>query len=255
MKRKEVLEKSGLSEKAVRYYEQQGILNIAKIAGKNQYNEDTLQQCRKIKWLREHGFSVQEIASFFSQDSDIKWMEDKLKQYDQTILNLHRQKEEMIQVLQTKEIPMTLMEQGTPLATSYMMVTDMDRVMGWLNVLLFVLTFGVVVLIHEYRIVSFVALIIGLIGFAYDRSIVEAELDQYDHQLDMTISWKEVLGRTLINFYHHLVMSWCVLNGIDALISLQFDFLSFLSVLLMLFCIAFIRSNIKENFQYRQNFH
>lgn len=78
----EVSIKTGLTKKAVRFYEKKGLLNVERISnGYREYNEDDIELLKNIKSLRMAGISV----------SDIKLLFDGIVTIEE--LSLKRQKE------------------------------------------------------------------------------------------------------------------------------------------------------------------
>lgn len=118
---KTVMEKTGLTEKAVRYYIDKGLLFPEKEihnGRKNYYfDDDQLQILRDICTLRYFDFSIQDIKIIFSDDSQA--IQDVLRSYvlilkekqrllsaldeDMVIINEIKGKEQLINILQEKK--------------------------------------------------------------------------------------------------------------------------------------------------------
>lgn len=80
---KAVMEKTGLTEKAIRYYIDKGLINpeVKKSNGRINYyfNEIQLQALDEICILRSYGFTIQDIKAAFTGDS--KYIQNMLKDY------------------------------------------------------------------------------------------------------------------------------------------------------------------------------
>ena len=66
---KEVMEKSGLSRKAVQYYEDQGFVKPVKLEnGYRDYDEDCLKTLRDIHAMRQMGLHIKEIRAILIEE-------------------------------------------------------------------------------------------------------------------------------------------------------------------------------------------
>ena len=62
----EVTEQTGLSKKAIRFYEEKGLIKVARKENSyREYLEDDVQTLNKIKFLRMCGISVSDIKLLF----------------------------------------------------------------------------------------------------------------------------------------------------------------------------------------------
>ena len=69
MQLKEVLEKTGLTKKALRYYEDAGLFQVERKAnGYKDYSEENVKKLESIKKLRDLDFSVEEINQILKDD-------------------------------------------------------------------------------------------------------------------------------------------------------------------------------------------
>jgi len=74
MKISDVMKKTGLTRKAIYYYEEQGLLSPDKDSGNNyrEYGEDDINRLLYINSLRQLDFSVKEIKDIMIRNKDIK---------------------------------------------------------------------------------------------------------------------------------------------------------------------------------------
>lgn len=261
MQLKEVRKQTGLSEKAIRYYEHQNLIHVEKNNGRKIYDDSTIHRLRQIKWLREHECSIHEIQELFEQSTIDELLQEKLEEVDQSMIQLYQKKLELLQVMQTKEIPEAKPRSNTNLKASYMMVVNMDQFMGWLNVCLFILAFFICFHLKNYELI--LPIILGLMmlcTFLY-KSILEPTLECMKNYQAVAISLKEVLIRSLLNFTSHLGITWiAIFNSLNILNKVittgKLEFLDFCLIVIGIIpsCVILFWS-ISHNFQYRAYFH
>lgn len=265
MQLKEVQKQTGLSEKAIRYYEHQNLIQVEKNNGRKIYDDSTIHRLRQIKWLREHECSIHEIQELFEQGTIDELLQEKRKEIDQSMIQLYQKKLELLQVMQTKAIPEAKPRSNTNLKASYMMIVNMDRFMGWLNVFLFIvaflLCFLLCFLIKEYELFLPIILVLMLLCVLLYKSKLEPALDFIKSSNDSAISLVEVIIRCLLDFTAHLGISWITLNNGRNLYHKLMDIgtLDILDICLVLIgtaplCMILFWS-ISHHFQYRAYFH
>lgn len=261
MQLKEVRKQTGLSEKAIRYYEHQDLIHVEKNNGRKIYDDSTIHRLRQIKWLREHECSIHEIQELFEQDTIDELLQEKLEEVDQSMIQLYQKKFELLQVMQTKEIPEAKPRSNTNLKASYMMVVKMNQFMGWLNVFLFVVAFLLCFLLKEYELFLSIILVFMLLCVLLYKSKLEPTLDFIKNSNDIAISLVEVIIRSIMNFTAHLGISWVALNNSLTIYHklMNTGELDFLGVCLMLIGIApscmILLWSVLHNFQYRTYYH
>lgn len=86
MQLKEVRKHTGLSEKAIRYYEHQNLIHIEKNNGRKTYDDPTIHRLKQIKWLREHECSIHEIQQLFEQGVMYELLQEKLNEIDSSMI-------------------------------------------------------------------------------------------------------------------------------------------------------------------------
>lgn len=261
MQLKEVRKQTGLSEKAIRYYEHQNLIHIEKNNGRKTYDDPTIHRLKQIKWLREHECSIHEIQELFEQSTIDELLQEKLEEVDQSMIQLYQKKLELLQAMQTKEIPEAKPRSNTNLKASYMMVVNMDQFMGWLNVFLFVVAFLLCFLLKEYELFLPIILVLMLLCIFLYKSKLEPALDFIKSSNDFAISLVEVIIRSAVNFTAHLGISWIALNNSLTIYHklMNTGELDFLGVCFMLIGIApscmILLWSILHNFQYRTYYH
>ena len=106
MKIKEVEEKTHLTKKTIRFYDDKGLLKIKRNqSGYRDYDEEDIQKLLEIKLYRKCGLSLQEIKDLFDDKIDIdKLLYNKISEYDKYDLELSNQKELCLEVIKSKKI-------------------------------------------------------------------------------------------------------------------------------------------------------
>lgn len=90
MRLKEAIQETGLTQKAIRYYEEQGLIKpIKQENGNKDYSEQIITQLRFIKALRSLHFSLSEVHILLEQEKEKQQvLLDKIKACDEQILEL-----------------------------------------------------------------------------------------------------------------------------------------------------------------------
>lgn len=106
----EVLKETGISKKALNYYEEKGLIQVEKNEnGYREYHEEQLHILWKIKVLRQLDFSIQEIEQILHGQNREEIFQEHFNDVDKKIAQcttqkeyiriLYEQKEESIEVL------------------------------------------------------------------------------------------------------------------------------------------------------------
>lgn len=106
----EVLKETGISKKALNYYEEKGLIQVEKNEnGYREYHEEQLRILWKIKVLRQLDFSIQEIEQILHGQNREEIFQEHFNDVDKKIAQcstqkeyirvLYEQKEESIEVL------------------------------------------------------------------------------------------------------------------------------------------------------------
>lgn len=104
MKIKEVEEKTKLSAKAIRLYEEKGLLTISRdMNGYREYYEDNIQELLTIKLYRQCGLSLAQIEDI-KKDPQIleELLYDMIDEYDKKDLEISEQKDLCLDVIKAK---------------------------------------------------------------------------------------------------------------------------------------------------------
>lgn len=104
MQIKEVEERTHLSSKTIRFYEDKGLLNVKRSSsGYRDYDEEDIQILLQIKLYRKCGLSLQEIKDIFDQKINLDdLLYQKISEYDKKDLELSSQKELCLEVIKAK---------------------------------------------------------------------------------------------------------------------------------------------------------
>ncbi|MCD8510102.1 MAG: MerR family transcriptional regulator [Bacillus sp. (in: Bacteria)] len=86
MQIKEVEEKTGLTKKAIRYYEESGLIQTTRKENRyKEYSQETVDTLLHIKQLRLLDFSIEEIKRIFSKENHEDIIHNKLKQNEEKL--------------------------------------------------------------------------------------------------------------------------------------------------------------------------
>lgn len=80
----DLAERTGVAVTALRYYDELGLVRPStRVGGKRRYDDDAVQQVAIVVFLREVGFSLDEIARLVAGDSWRPLAEAKLAELDE----------------------------------------------------------------------------------------------------------------------------------------------------------------------------
>lgn len=139
MQIKEVAEKTGLTKKAIRYYEECGFIEPKKMQnGYKNYEESDISVLVKIKKLRLLEFSVQEIREYMGGDVQ-KVIEKKLKDNEQ-VINRTKEANKKIKKLLDEEMGVDARD-IQKMRNSQVKVMRKNLIFGIVNVISLILIF------------------------------------------------------------------------------------------------------------------
>lgn len=104
MKIKKVCEKTGLTDKAIRFYIRSGLVfpkYNENYTGRKSYNfsEEDITRLNQIATLRKYNFSIENIKEIFEDETKIKIIvENRIKKISSEIIDLASQKKDLIKV-------------------------------------------------------------------------------------------------------------------------------------------------------------
>jgi len=104
MKIKEVEEKTNLSAKAIRLYEEKGLLTISRNSnGYREYSEENVKELLTIKLFRKCGLSLAQIIMIKAEpEKTEELLYDKISEYDKLKLEISDQKDLCLDVIRAK---------------------------------------------------------------------------------------------------------------------------------------------------------
>ena len=104
---KEVMEKSGLSRKAVQYYEDQGFVKPVKLEnGYRDYDEDCLKTLRDIHAMRQMGLHIKEIRAILIEEEYAPQVYEQLiHELDMQMVRLQSQRMVLRKRIYPKALP------------------------------------------------------------------------------------------------------------------------------------------------------
>lgn len=107
MRLKEAIQETGLTQKAIRYYEEQGLIKpIKQENGNKDYSEQIITQLRFIKALRSLHFNLTEVHILLEQEKEKQQvLLDKIKACDEQILELDAIKKKLKEMLEEDGSP------------------------------------------------------------------------------------------------------------------------------------------------------
>ena len=105
MRIKEVEDLTGLTRKAIRYYEENGLIQTVKGAnGYKEYDEETVKCLLEIKKLRLLDFSVSDIAAYQNDRNWEQIVKEKIEETEDAIKTAGRRKKLLEQVQKGKAL-------------------------------------------------------------------------------------------------------------------------------------------------------
>ena len=104
MKIKDVAKITGLSSKAIRFYEEKGLITVSRNQSDyREYTKENIETLLQIKLLRKCGLSIQEIIDIKSKDESLDDMlYDVISKLDKQSLEISVQKELCLDVIKAK---------------------------------------------------------------------------------------------------------------------------------------------------------
>lgn len=127
MKIKEVEEKTKLTAKAIRLYEEKGLLTITRdVNGYREYSEDNVKELLTIKLYRKCGLSLAQIEDIKKNPQILEdLLYDKISEYEKKDLEISEQKDLCLDVIKAKGEYNDLFE--------YIEVRESDEVNNFIN--------------------------------------------------------------------------------------------------------------------------
>ena len=144
MQLKEVIEKTKLTKKAVRYYESRELISVKKKEnGYRDYSDENIDRLVEIKKLRNLDFSIQEIQMFFESDQEkAELLTKKITEMDLQQNTLSTKKEALSDLIKGKHLRnITINEQSQSEEKPYLFIPNFSLYFGWLNLAIFILSF------------------------------------------------------------------------------------------------------------------
>lgn len=254
---KEAIEKTGVSKKFIRYYEQQGLIHPEKLSnGYRDYHEVDLEKIRAIKKLRNFEFSRTEIERFFEnkceQDAIIS---EKLSAIDRQLVNDHHKKEQLLLLktgVQLDEIDDDFI--AVKADQPYMFLQNIYCIFGWLNMVSFVLIVGALILfrnlgitnIHRYILAQSLLIMFSLILYERRRKVRTTHLErkplevisQYVVNLSSYVLTGLILNDSIFYMRYFFQAGNYIRLGMNAMLGL-----SFLVASLIIVVFSFINSD------------
>lgn len=99
----EVSKLSGVSKRALQYYDDEGILPVKRSKNNYRLYDDTMEKLWEILWYKEMGFDLKEIKIILEEGKDTV-IEEKVNKINNTIVVLEAQKK-VIEYIQRYSIP------------------------------------------------------------------------------------------------------------------------------------------------------
>ncbi|TYQ12812.1 UNVERIFIED_CONTAM: MerR-like DNA binding protein [Acetivibrio alkalicellulosi] len=153
MQLKEAIEETKLTKKAIRYYEECGLIELnKKDNGYKIYSDENVQKLKSIKKLRELGFSIEEIKCFFL--SDTKKQEVIIQKMNETekILTQYYMKKELFYALNDGKAIEDIYIEELKLKEErpYMYLQNIYTAFALINLISFVVIFLYFIIIKEH---------------------------------------------------------------------------------------------------------
>jgi len=97
---KDVMEKTLLSKKAIRYYEDRGLFETERSGnGYKDYSDENVERLLAIRKLRDLGFSIEEIRDFLDSDEKKSAVLTRKMNEAESKLSIHSKEREILESL------------------------------------------------------------------------------------------------------------------------------------------------------------
>ena len=147
MQIKEVEVTTGLTKKAIRYYEECGLIKISKKEnGYKEYNEENINTLLLIKKYRLLDFSVEDIRKYMNNEDCREVIGEKLAKNEEKILQAHQVKQILDKMLggekiEDMDVEKELLEEKKK---GYMYIKNNNMLFGIMNLIVFICVYIVV---------------------------------------------------------------------------------------------------------------
>lgn len=212
MKLKETMQVTGLSQKAIRYYEQSGLIQVKKqTSGFKEYDEDTIHTLCIIKYLRSLRFSLTEIEEILNnQDVQKEILMEKIKSCDQEILVLHEIKQQLKDFTLHEKICIPQVDTAVSTNHKYMLITNPEQLLGKMNVV--ILGFSALFVFtqfSQYADLSMVTPIITSVStfmeYHQHRNVVAKTKDGYE---DIQMNTNDIIKKLTTDICFNVCLLW-----------------------------------------------
>lgn len=149
MQIREVEIKTGLTKKAIRYYEENGlIITDKKCNGYKEYDDVAFEKLLKIKQLRLLDFTIPEIKSYFADGDAREIVSKKLREHEQRLQQTYAIKRMLEEMLAGKSIDNMYVEQKLlqERKKQYLYIRNKNFAYGIINLFLIVIIYGYFIL-------------------------------------------------------------------------------------------------------------
>lgn len=175
---KDVMDKTLLSKKAIRYYEDRGLFETERSGnGYKDYSAENVERLLAIRKLRDLGFSIEEIRDFFDSDEKKSAVLTRKMNEVESKLSLHSKEREILESLHNgkpigsiNSVPVEAAEEKP-----YMYIRNIYKVYGLLNLSFFLAIMFYTLFIKESAILpeSGNLFLIGFIPAMFARNYAE----------------------------------------------------------------------------------
>ena len=151
MQIKEVEVTTGLTKKAIRYYEECGLINISKKEnGYKEYNEENVNTLLLIKKYRLLDFSVDDIRKYMNNEDCRAVIGEKLAENEGKILQAHQVKQILEKMLEGEKIENMDIEKNLleEKKKGYMYIKNNNMLFGMMNLIIFISIYSYVFMNH-----------------------------------------------------------------------------------------------------------
>lgn len=149
---KDVMEKTLLSKKAIRYYEDRGLFETERSGnGYKDYSDENVERLLAIRKLRDLGFSIEEIRDFLDSDEKKSAVLTRKMNEAESKLSIHSKEREILESLldgkpigSFNSVPVEVREEKP-----YMYIRNVNKVFGVLNLIVFLAILFYILFIKE----------------------------------------------------------------------------------------------------------
>jgi len=203
MQIKEVMNQTQLSKKAIRYYEDCGLIETGRKAnGYKDYSDENIRKLASVKKFRELGFSTEEIKGFYESEAKKQVvLTEKTKENEKLIATHNKIQEILTNLGSGKSIEQTdTSEIEARSVTPNMLIKNVNLVFGVISLISFILIFTYFIFLRDtgYQEMGWLVVALCVVLAMYSKVCEDRKKMRAQGLQDFERKPKEMLFRYLI---------------------------------------------------------